>query len=243
MNLRSYPWQVRMRTEGDVAIMQFEEAFSLGPIRPILLHIFFGGVIALAEFMMEDTLPRTDHEFTSEFVPDPAFVARFRDRLPRIRDGIGGNAVRFARAWLDKPMRWSDPVAHREAVAMLDEQQRMLLAGGPLPDRVRGVFTEALSPLPSAAVVAARLGMSLRSLNRRLQEHGTSFQALRDEARRIRAVRLLQSTAEPVEAIAAALGYANAAGFHRAFRRWTGVSPGDFRDGTRSSEAGGPLRT
>ena len=242
MNVRSYPWHIQMSIDGDVATMRFVEAFSLGPLRLILLHIFLGAMITLGEFMMEDTLPRTGHEFAGDFVPDPALVARYQHRLPRLAigsDGSGGNYVRFANRWLAKPLRWSDPVAHREALAVLDEQQRLLLAGGPVPDRVRGLLAEATSSLPGAADVASRLGLSVRTLNRHLRDHHTSFLALRDDARRHRAMHLLRYTEESVEAIAGELGYADANGLHRAFRRWLGVSPQGYRERARRREPDG----
>jgi AraC-like DNA-binding protein len=73
------------------------------------------------------------------------------------------------------------------------------------------------------------LGVSDRTLTRRLGGQGTSFQTLADESRKTRAVALLQDPTLTVAEIAYALDYEDAANFGRAFRRWFGISPGKYR--------------
>ena len=84
-------------------------------------------------------------------------------------------------------------------------------------------------PLPDLAAVAERLHMSERTLNRRLQSEGTGFRQIKGEVLGSWARRLLVETDQTVEAIAATLGYQDAANFRRAFRKAEGSSPGDFR--------------
>jgi AraC-like DNA-binding protein len=62
-----------------------------------------------------------------------------------------------------------------------------------------------------------------------LAEEGTSFRQHRDDVRRDIAIDALTSTNDTVEDIAARLGYADSSAFHRAFKRWTGRSPGSYR--------------
>ena len=71
--------------------------------------------------------------------------------------------------------------------------------------------------------------MSPRSLHRQLQEEGASLQQLKDEVRSERAKDLLLRTTKPVKQVAAASGFRNEKSFIRAFRVWTGASPGEFR--------------
>lgn len=78
---------------------------------------------------------------------------------------------------------------------------------------------------------ARHLGLSERSLNRRLQEEGTSFRELLDRARFQVAQQLLLGTRMSVTSVALALGYAETSAFNHAFRRWCGQSPGDWRAG------------
>ena len=76
---------------------------------------------------------------------------------------------------------------------------------------------------------ARHLGISVRTLIRRLRGHGTSFQTLRDRARQQLAIRLLAKPSMTVEDVALAVGFSDAANFTRAFKRWHGAPPGQFR--------------
>lgn len=84
--------------------------------------------------------------------------------------------------------------------------------------------------------LALALHTSVRTLNRRFAEEGTHFQAVKDGLRRDIAVHRLTNSNTGVEALAFDLGFADATGFCRAFKHWTGSSPSDYRKGTRQGE-------
>jgi AraC-like DNA-binding protein len=90
---------------------------------------------------------------------------------------------------------------------------------------------------PSFETCAEELGLSLSTLRRRLRGEGTSYRALKDHVRRDMALHQLTQTRRSVADIATQLGFAEASAFHRAFRQWTGVSPGDYRAATRATLA------
>lgn len=77
--------------------------------------------------------------------------------------------------------------------------------------------------------VAKAMHVSVRTLSRRLREEETSFQAIKDELRRDVAIERLTKTATPLAVIGAELGFDSAATFHRAFKVWTGSTPGAYR--------------
>jgi len=76
---------------------------------------------------------------------------------------------------------------------------------------------------------AAALNLTPRTLIRRLESDGTSFQAIKDGLRRDIAIRHLSVGSKSIEAISQDLGFASAANFHRAFKRWTNVTPASYR--------------
>jgi AraC-like DNA-binding protein len=99
-----------------------------------------------------------------------------------------------------------------------------------LGQRLREYLTERL-PLPATAEGAAEaLAVSVRTLHRHLVDEGTTFQRVKDEFRRERAVQLLTTSETPINRISAELGFDSVAAFHRAFRGWTGGTPGAFRN-------------
>lgn len=82
---------------------------------------------------------------------------------------------------------------------------------------------------PSLAAAARALAVSPRTLQVRLLQEGTSFAALADDLRRERALMLLSQPDLAVTVIAARLGFSTPSAFTRAFRRWTGMAPSDYR--------------
>jgi AraC-like DNA-binding protein len=98
-----------------------------------------------------------------------------------------------------------------------------------LAEQVRAVLIEQLAGEVSPALVAAALGMSGRSLQRRLKDFGTSYAELLEETRRELACAYLRSHTYSVTEIAFLLGFDDSSAFARAFRRWTGDTPSGFR--------------
>lgn len=82
---------------------------------------------------------------------------------------------------------------------------------------------------PSFAEMAARLDLSEPTLRRHLAGDGESFSEIKEEIRRKLALDWLLRTAKPVGQVAADLGYTEPSAFHRAFHKWAGCSPGEFR--------------
>lgn len=82
---------------------------------------------------------------------------------------------------------------------------------------------------PTARLVGRELGMSERTLHRRLKDERTSFRGILDDVREEMATSLLRDRAVGIAEIAFILGYSEPAAFHRSFRRWTGQTPLTFR--------------
>lgn len=82
---------------------------------------------------------------------------------------------------------------------------------------------------PDFGAVACALGTTVSTLRRRLEEEGQSFQSIKDALRRDMAMELLVEGGPSMGEIAYRLGFAEPSAFHRAFRKWTGASPGAYR--------------
>ncbi|WP_405490332.1 helix-turn-helix transcriptional regulator [Nocardia sp. NBC_00511] len=83
--------------------------------------------------------------------------------------------------------------------------------------------------MPQFATLARELGLSQRTLRRRLLDEQTSYRALVDEVRDTLAMELLATTQLSIEQIAHRLGYSETSAFHHAFTRWHNAPPGSFR--------------
>ncbi len=95
--------------------------------------------------------------------------------------------------------------------------------------RVERVLRERLPREPSLEEVSDTMGCAARTLQRRLRDEGTSVHALFERVRFERACELLRDRSRGVRAVAIELGFSEQAAFHRAFVRWSGMSPGQWR--------------
>ena len=147
-----------------------------------------------------------------------------------IRTGCARNAVILAGADLDLPFAGHNP----ELLAMLEPalaaSMREIEAQSSLPEQVRILIGQRIaSGRPDLAEIAGELGLSARTLQRRIGEDGASFRELVDEVRRQIGQQLLANGQNSVDEIAFLLGFQDTSSFYRAFRGWEGVTPAQWR--------------
>ena len=111
-----------------------------------------------------------------------------------------------------------------------ERYEQRTLSHGDFPRRVAILFMQHMAfGKPDAADIAAQLHISLRSLQRRLMDEGSSWSQVTDEVRKMVACRELQQTGRPLFEIALLTGFSDPRAFMRAFRRWTGMTPAAYR--------------
>ncbi|WP_342117746.1 AraC family transcriptional regulator [Pseudoduganella sp. OTU4001] len=169
---------------------------------------------------------------------DPAGHAeyvRVFGALPRF--GAPANVARFDAALLAWPVPNADvslyPVLQQHAEQLL--QQRAARAGAAgIVERARGAIVQRLSQgQVRVATVAEELGLSPRTLQRKLADAGSSFQQVLDEARFALARDYLRQPGLSLVDIAFLLGYQEQSAFTHAFREWSGMNPGAWRAAAR----------
>lgn len=142
------------------------------------------------------------------------------------------NAMLVTSEDADQPL----PTYDAHLVRLLDDQCRQQLRRRQTSGVAGQVRQQLLGPLGLVASldeVAKSIAMSPRSLRRKLEQEGTSFRSLVEEERRQLAVKLLEGSEMKLDELAVHLGYTDTASFTRAFRRWMGCSPGEYRKNTR----------
>lgn len=145
-----------------------------------------------------------------------------------IRLGAPRNALVLAAADLELPLDTHNPALLRALLPYL--RANTPAAPGGEAERIRSAIARRLpGTRPTVDTVARDVTMSGRSLQRLLREHGTSFREMLDEVRHEHARGYLGATSFSDTEIAFLLGFGDPASFYRAFRAWTGMSPGRFR--------------
>jgi AraC-like DNA-binding protein len=140
------------------------------------------------------------------------------------------DAIVFPTEYLELRMPHADPKLHALLQRQIEERLIDLPSGLEFRRQVRKLISLALvDGKATAGDVATRLNMSRRTLTRHLLRQGASFKALLDEVRREHAEHALVREGGSVGEISERLGYAEPAAFHKAFRRWTGMTPAQYR--------------
>ena len=169
-----------------------------------------------------------------EWLPDQVLLARRQPVVPAayrraFRVAVGFDeeftGLRFPVQALGRPTAAAD----RRRFDILQAQIAAAMQPELIDDLRRTLRVEMLRGQTHGNRVAQVLDMHRRTLDRRLRDLGVTFQRVRDEVRFDTARHFLQLTDMPLLHIACALGYAEASSFARAFRRWSGSSPGRFR--------------
>jgi AraC-like DNA-binding protein len=195
--------------------------------------------LCVIRFMRE-----TDDQFRAahvSFTHEPDDVVEYARVLRcQIRAKASWNAVVMPKPALELPLRRRDPVLR----GWLERQAATILAGLPASgdacDEVRSVLsTQATAGDMTIDAVARRLSTTPRTLQRRLARSGTSFETLRDDARRQAAELYLSRTTLTIAEVTYLLGYSEPTALHRAFRRWHGTTPQAFRAQARLTKSGG----
>lgn len=136
------------------------------------------------------------------------------------------------------PLRTAQP----EVAGYLEGLAGRSLSRLPGDDIVAMVREAVLAELASGDTalprVARALGVSARTLQRRLEERGVEYQRLVDDIRHREALRLVGASGTPLVEVGFLLGYSDPKAFRRAFRRWTGISPAELRRGGEARLAG-----
>ena len=144
--------------------------------------------------------------------------------------GSGMDGLLVSHETIGRPNRLGDPSIAGFFDTHLEAELSKLGDEETLDQRVRIQVSRVLSEgVPKVSDIARRLGMSGRTLQRRLSDRGVSFQSLVDEARRQLAERLLRQTPYPLAEVAFLTGFSDQSAFQRAFKRWAGQTPRSFR--------------
>jgi AraC-like DNA-binding protein len=215
--------------EGDRAESRFQ--IVPGVEAPDVIHEFAlasNFAMAILHIQLENAQPPIEVCFT-HIAPDhvAAFEAIFG---APVRFECEHNAIVFPVAMLDHPLRDADPLLHAVLTRQADRELEMLTDQSAFPKKVREAIELELSQGAALAVVAEHLHLSPGAVRSRLRQHGTSYTALVDRLRRDHAKRALRQTRIDVAELAHQLGFAHPPAFHRAFRRWFGVTPNAFRE-------------
>lgn len=214
--------------DGHVCIEVMPRQFDL-QIDTFLVDEAFSASVAIARYLVGADFRPALAELTRD---KPADSAPYETALAcPVRFGAPKNRMLLEMHWLSARLPAYDRITcemtrrHLSTLLALPQGKHDLVAS--IANRMRFDIQQR----PRQRELASHINMSERTLRRHLGAQQTSYRALQDTARYDKARDLLSHSPMSIAQVAEAIGYPDARSFRRAFRRWSGVSPSEFRQG------------
>jgi AraC-like DNA-binding protein len=226
------------RTRDELVLLLDDEAVP-EDCRRFLLERDAAATVAIHRELFQRPIPLRRVWFRG---PAPGYAGRYAEFFPGpVSFARPQNLLALDASWAELPL----PQANAQTARLCEEQCRTLLdrrrATTTVSERVRQCLLRPGRPAEMTAV-AASLGTAPRSLHRRLAAEGTTFRRLLGEVRAALADEMLAQRMT-VDEVAERLGYAEAASFIHAFKRWKGTSPAAYRARDRARRGAAPARS
>ena len=218
--------QLYFSTFSDKATIEVKCNIDLQPLRNEIILALTIGILTMGNAL-------TGKDLNSDIDLDFAMPLGFERYLERINATLRFNQPHlissFDKQYLGLPMVHADPISSQLAINQCETELSALGERRRLSMKVRDILSSQDQHYLGIEAVAEKLFMSDRTLKRQLAAEGTSFSTIVDEVRYRRATSLLSRTDYTLEQIADELGYSDVANFSRAFKRWSGRSPSNWR--------------
>lgn len=215
--------------QGTAAVFDFSPDALVPPhLRQNFLNAMLVSVFRGMQFLHGERTTGAEIWFD---VAEPDYYAEYRAQLPPIRYGMPAVQIRLPNMHLfDDVLPTANPEAFSLAVAQCEQESALYWRDvDDIVQRVRHALHLGEQGYPTPASLAEHLNMTPRTLRRYLQEQGSSYRRLVEEARRRDSGHLLLNSDLEIYRISERLGYADPANFTRAFRAWTGQTPHVWR--------------
>jgi AraC-like DNA-binding protein len=223
----------RFRVEGNTAIFEAHDVLDLGAVLPLATEFWFSSILKLAVCVLEAPFPSRQLLLPYR---RPSYAAAYERVFGcPVKFDAGVMEWHFDATVLARPCPNANPITAGLCAQFCERLLESLPDETDLSRSIRTACLNSRGAFPNADEMATRLGLSVRTLHRRLAEEGRPYKEIVDDVRRSLAIEFLQSTSLSVEEIAGRVGFSEATNFRKAFRKWTGHAPAHFRGAWRPS--------
>lgn len=221
--------------QGDKAVLRFNDLYPLSDLKRFYLERDFSFVMISTRDIfprsLTESLYKTIHfDFACQGADSNSTDNVYQKRYEcDVHFGQAHNEIRFDERYLARHLPHANLLTRKLLEEQCEAQKVELLGPENTIDIIRQYIRDCDGVMPRVEEIAEVLHITRRTVTRKLQTEGLNFQQLvADEASK-KAIHYLQTTNLSVEQIAFKLGYSESAGFIRAFKRWTGKAPREFR--------------
>ena len=234
LDLRTTTFNLRLGERGGFAELHVHDLAPRAPMRICAVDRLMTMTTRLCEQLTQRLLPNMEIWHRDN---EPMHYARYRKRVVATRFGMGLCQIRFPAADLDLPLINANASTLRHIRTQCERERARLRRSDDLVIRIMDLLQRHEgSGYPGIEEAAGALCMSSRTLKRKLHRLDLNFRQLVDDERKNAVLRDVLNPVLRIDEIAVRMGYADPANLTRAFRRWTGESPSQYR--TRLLSAG-----
>lgn len=220
---------VNMVTVNNDVILTLTENYNLAKLRQTYLEAFLVASCSTIKFLIGKEI--LDFKVNVDW-SRPDYFDQYEDQLPPWQFDQAYTQMIIPKSMLSLPLIMANPDAVHNALVLMDKELagREINQNSDFVPRVQYVLENKTAlTYPNLKEVASILCVSDRTLKRRLKEADTSFQVILDNIRRRQALELINSGQLSFQTIAIRVGYTDPATFSRAFKRWTGKTPNEWK--------------
>jgi AraC-like DNA-binding protein len=217
-------FDIKLRTAGSTVALVFDEKADFKGVRDVVLTSLLVGLAKIGSALTGRDLPVS----IELVIEEPAYYRKFADVLPPVKFEQPINQLVAEASIMQWRLATEDRLTLRLAREQCERELDALCQEDLIVERVRRLLPTD-EGFRTVDQVATAMHMSTRTLKRRLAEQGMTFSALVDAERRDNALLLLRTARYTVNEVAHQLGYSTLPAFIRAFARWTGGTPTEYR--------------
>ncbi|WP_348675681.1 AraC family transcriptional regulator ligand-binding domain-containing protein [uncultured Abyssibacter sp.] len=226
----------RLRTTDAGVEVQWEDRIGCGHARRFMLEAWCTALTSLVNWLSDRRLDWS-YRFRHR---RPAYVEQYEVHLgSRLEFDAGCDAMTIGQDMLDQAWPRHNESGHRQAMQMLAARLRAQPHRDGFLEMLAAELKRQIRRPPTLEQMAAHLHMSPATLKRKLRLHQSSYQRLVDAVRRDACERLIRDRGFSNEQAATYLNFTDLTNFRRSFKRWTGMTPSEFRRGFTADTPGG----
>lgn len=224
--LQTY-YHYNLKIKDDLVFVTLKELVDLKEVRLFMCEREFASVLRIASDLIGTPFPVKEIQFP---YPKPAHVSLYQDvfQCPLVFDAEDYMAV-FEKKCLFQSLPLANPLLRKTYEKECRQLSLRIKRQGTMARRIHQEILFNRDGVPSFDQLARYMNISPRTLRRRLMAEGTSYKDIVSKIRKDKAIDFLKTTDCPIEQIASELGYSDLANFYRAFKSWTGHTPGSYR--------------
>ena len=219
--------QISFEVAQNTAVLRSHGVESLGDLLPFVAEFWRSSLTTLFSHVLEAPFPAKRMTFT---YPAPPHWRSY-ERMFNCPVEFNAKAMEwhFDAGVLDCPCPNANPITAQVCQQCCGRVIEEYPEEADLPRRIRSACMNSGDPFPAAEDIAKRLGLSLRTMHRRLAQSGTTYRSVLDGMRQRVATELLQNTHLSIDQVAKRVGFSDATSFRKAFVKWTRHPPSFYR--------------